>query len=140
MSAYYINQIIDDQGVPRYVGKGKGDRCREHLRLAQRLATGGRASGASYVHVRMAKAMRAGRSFSATIIEADLTEAAAYRREVELIAALGCEHAKTGPLWNLLPGGREIDLDQLAEAMRYSLAACGIGGGLGWDEDFPPIE
>jgi hypothetical protein len=54
MAGYYVYNLIDADGVVRYVGKGTGRRVDSHLGVILALAAGAPATRASKVHRREA--------------------------------------------------------------------------------------
>jgi hypothetical protein len=94
---------ISVDGVVRYIGKGKNDRVKQHLRKARnilRRREAGEKVRASIFYNRLAKGLRGGARIKEEIIEKGMTEAAALKREVEIIASF-----PAGQLWNRNAGG-----------------------------------
>jgi|GEM_PF-6873908 len=82
-AGYYVYNLIDADGVVRYVGKGTGRRVAYHHGVILALAAGAPSMRASKVHRRFAAD---GRSFQAAIVADGLTQAAAFDMEARLIA------------------------------------------------------
>lgn len=96
----YVYAILVD-GIVRYVGKGNGNRTREHLRIVARLVAGQPGGPKEQVvHRRLAKAQMSGCSILIDKVAVGLTDAEAYNVEREVISA-----APKGQLWNLHEGG-----------------------------------
>jgi hypothetical protein len=64
MAGYYVYNLIDADGVMRFVGKGAGRRADTHLGVILALAAGAPTTRASKVHRRFAADIRIGRQFS----------------------------------------------------------------------------
>lgn len=97
----YVYAIAVD-GVVRYIGKGNGNRTKEHLRIVARLAEGlPGGPKEQVVHRRLAKAKKAGSEIAIERISSGLTDSEAYELErVEIAKGMA-----TGELWNLHEGG-----------------------------------
>ncbi|MBR0651592.1 hypothetical protein GXW78_18120 [Roseomonas terrae] len=100
-------------GVPRYVGKGSGRRCWDHLRYAHGL-NAARQAGRSqvvpgYVNPKwqrtVAKRLREGATIEVRILVEGLAAAEANARERQWIRRLGREDLGTGSLLNRSDGG-----------------------------------
>jgi hypothetical protein len=104
MAGYYVYNLIDADGVVRYVGKGTGRRVDFHLGMILALAAGAPATRASKVHRRFATDVQIGRQFRAAIVADGLSQADAYAMEARLIAKHRRE-TEGGTLWNVLAGG-----------------------------------
>lgn len=89
-SIFYVYAYFDKDGVPRYIGKGKGYRIREH-----------RTKTPKY---RLAKAIASGEMFTSRKIAENLSEMEAFDLERRWIAKFGRE-IDGGVLWNLTLGG-----------------------------------
>jgi hypothetical protein len=61
MAGYYVYNLIDADGVVRYVGKGTGRRVDTHLGVILALAAGAPATRASKMHRRFAADIQIGR-------------------------------------------------------------------------------
>lgn len=104
MAEYYVYNLIDADGVVRYVGKGTGRRVDSHLGKIQALVAGASATRASKVHRRFAADAKMGRLMQAVVVAKGLNQAAAYATEASLIAHHRRE-TEGGTLWNVLAGG-----------------------------------
>jgi hypothetical protein len=104
MAGYYVYNLIDADGVVRYVGKGTGRRFNSHLGVILALAAGAPATRASKVHRRFAADIQIGRQFRAAVVADGLSQADAYAMEAHLIAKHRRE-TEGGTLWNVLAGG-----------------------------------
>ena len=94
---YYVYVLFRPwNGSPFYIGKGKGDRWRDHER------DGGRFNRHLANVIRKAK--RLGAEIPKVKIRAGLTEQEAFQTEVTFIAAIG-RQSHGGPLVNLTDGG-----------------------------------
>lgn len=97
MSEYYVYQLARPwNGVPCYIGKGRGKRAKCHAVL-----------GVNHYNDHLASIYRKanGAPVPVTYIAAGLTEDEALALEVELIAAIGRADLKRGPLANWTDGG-----------------------------------
>lgn len=89
----YYDPLFDNE--PMYVGKGKGNRFASHLKrvdchpFTERLAV---------LEMRGVKPKIG--------IYAGMTESAAFQLEAELVSEIGRRNVGTGPLYNLIPGGK----------------------------------
>jgi hypothetical protein len=81
MAGYYVYNLIDADGVVRYVGKGIGRRIDSHLGVILALAAGAPAARASKVHRRFAADIQIGRQFRAAVVADGLSQADAYAME-----------------------------------------------------------
>lgn len=104
MAGYYVYNLIDADGVVRYVGKGTGRRADSHLGVILALAAGAPATRASKVHRRFAADIQIGRQFRVAVVADELSQADAYAMEARLIAKHRRE-TEGGSLWNVLAGG-----------------------------------
>ena len=104
MAGYYVYNLIDADGVVRYVGKGTGRRAESHLGVILALAAGAPTTRASKVHHRFAADIRVGRQFRVAVVADGLSQADAYAMEARLIAKHRRE-TEGGILWNVLAGG-----------------------------------
>ena len=105
MAGYYVYNLIDADGVVRYVGKGTGRRVGSHLGIVLALAAGAPAKRASKVHHRFAADRQIGRQFRAAVVADGLSQADAYALETSLITGHRRE-TEGGTLWNVLAGGK----------------------------------
>ena len=105
MAHYYVYNLIDTDGVVRYVGKGTGRRIYNHLGLAEAIAAGALVARASNVHRRFAAEIRSGRRMRGVIVADGLNQPDAYEEEARLIAHHRRE-TEGGTLWNILAGGQ----------------------------------
>ena len=103
MARYYVYNLIDADGVVRYVGKGIGRRVDSHRGMILALAVGAPATRASKVHRCFAADMKIGRQFRAAVVADGLSQADAYAMEASLIAKYQRE-TEGGILWNVLAG------------------------------------
>ncbi len=104
MAGYYVYNLIDADGVVRYVGKGTGRRADTHLGVILALAAGAPVARASKVHRRFAADIELGRQFQVAVVADGLSQADAYAEETRLIAKHQRE-TEGGTLWNVLAGG-----------------------------------
>jgi hypothetical protein len=104
MAGYYVYNLIDADGVVRYVGKGTGRRVEYHLGVIQALAAGAPVTRGRKVHHRFAADIQIGRQFRAAVVADGLSQADAYPMEAALIAKHRRE-TEGGTLWNVLGGG-----------------------------------
>jgi hypothetical protein len=103
---FYVYQVLVD-GEVRYVGKGCGERAREHERTARRiidLRAAGRTVKTSRFYNRLAKAITSGAAVTVSIVGVWEDEGASIAAERATIAA-----APKGQIWNTLPGGEGFD-------------------------------
>ena len=105
MQAYVYAIIVD--GVTRYIGKGRGGRIKDHLRIARGL-NNGRAYPALRVHRRLAKAIRDGSSVVVKKVLVNLADDEAFELERRAI-----EYADRGNLWNVADGGVGMTSDHM---------------------------
>lgn len=138
-TTFYVYSLKDPRqnpALPFYIGKGTGDRARQHLQ----------SSGRSRKDEVIAEIKSAGRQPLVDILVSDLNETDALRIEAELIAAFGTENTG-GVLTNVVsPTGRpstrkdisipsgaferaQLGLGLLLEAI-YSLAEANEGDGI----------
>ena len=100
----YVYELVDADGVVRYVGKGTGRRSNYHRGVVLSLISGALVKRASKVHCRLAAEMRIGRDFSVAVVADGLSQAESYRIEAKAIAHYRRE-TEGGTLWNVLAGG-----------------------------------
>jgi len=95
---FYVYVIFDLAGVPRYVGKGKGDRWLDHEK-----------KGASHSNPALRslikRAQSQGKELPKFKLREGINEADAYDVEVIFIRMIGRRDLKTGTLYNLNDGG-----------------------------------
>lgn len=101
---YYVYNLIDADGVVRYVGKGTGRRIHNHSSMAEAIAAGALVTRATNVHRRFAAEIRIGRKMRGVIVADELNQVDAYVIEASLIAQHRRE-TEGGTLWNVLAGG-----------------------------------
>lgn len=97
-AVFYVYILFDFAGVPRYVGKGKGNRWLEHEQrrdvrynpFLRSLIKNARADGKELPKIKIRDGLR---------------EDAAFALEIALIKAIGRRDLGTGPLTNLHDGG-----------------------------------
>lgn len=93
---FYVYALFRENGVPFYVGKGKGRRWTDHDAAARKGTKGHKNAIIRDMHARGAELIK-------TKIHEGLTESIAHEYEVALIKAIG--RGKNGPLTNLTEGG-----------------------------------
>ena len=106
-SSYYVYAYIDESGVVRYVGKGKGRRIGHHMQPNRK--------------TRLSQAVASGKKFTFAKLEEDLTESQAFVAEKFHIAAFGRE-IDGGVLWNLTLGGHGVSGFVMPESTRKKLS------------------
>ena len=94
---FYVYVLFDHIGIPRYVGKGKGDRIDHHEKLK------GKHNRMKRAFIRRTLAMIG--EVPKIKVRENLTERDAFDTEIALIAAIGRKDLKTGPLTNMSDGG-----------------------------------
>lgn len=100
----YVYVYRDEAGVIRYVGKGSGARCKDHIALAKAHNQGRRLERISHFTRWLAKCLREGREFSHELVAEGLADEQAFELERKLIA----QHKRVrqgGTLYNTLEGG-----------------------------------
>ncbi len=95
MNHAYVYVVFDRNGIPRYVGKGKGDRYKLHN------------MGWSHNKILAGMIRKAGAEFPVVIIRENLSEEEAFKIEIALIKAIG-RIENGGPLVNLTDGGEGV--------------------------------
>jgi hypothetical protein len=98
---FYVYEIIVD-GVVRYIGKGRGERHKEHLRTAKRILRIRSAGGTfrtSRFYNRLVRSIGLGQSIESKMVSIGLTETQALELEIAEI-----ESRRKG-LWNTFSGG-----------------------------------
>ena len=101
----YLYAILVD-GVPRYIGKGRGGRLRDHVRIARR-ASEANTYRMCKVHRGIRAALEAGCSVVAKKLLVNLTDEVALALERSAIRS-----ALPGTLWNVKDGGSGADLSE----------------------------
>lgn len=104
-----------DDGIPCYVGKGKGERFKGHFKY-----------GRHYNHMLRALIERAGGILPHAIIQFGLTETEAFDLEVQLIGEIG-RRAHGGPLVNMTDGGDGCSGARHSEEWKASMSARNMG-------------
>jgi hypothetical protein len=123
----YVYGYRDAHGILRYIGKGSGSRCTEHISLAKALNDGRRLGRASHFTRWLANCLREGKAFSCEKLLEGLTDEQAFAAEIELIAT----HKRLregGTLYNTLEGGEgftreDAKLISSSEAVRAKKSA-----------------
>jgi len=106
---HYIYVAFYPNGIPCYVGKGKGGRWLHHLTKSH--------------NKRLAGVVRkAGGSIPIIKLRENLTEAEAFEIEIALIAAIGRRDLGTGPLLNLTAGGDGVVGHRRTPAQRKQMS------------------
>lgn len=95
-SDFYVYVLFRENGVPFYIGKGRGNQWAHHERAALRGAKGHKCAIIRAIQARGIEVIKAK-------IHDGLTEGVAHEYEVALIAAVG--RGRIGPLVNLTNGG-----------------------------------
>lgn len=92
---FYVYLLTDENGIPFYVGKGKGNRSRRHFHK----------SHSKFIRRIVEKIKRSGKSPISKIIFESMDEQEIFAKECQLIKSLGRRNNKTGVLANLTDGG-----------------------------------
>jgi hypothetical protein len=114
MSIFYVYEIVVD-GIVRYVGKGKGVRCKQHIGVAgARLVR--RALGEyvkpNHFYDRLEQAIAHTRRIEVRLAFEGLEEADAWQAERDTISFHGrIEFETSGTLWNRSGGGKGVTSD-----------------------------
>lgn len=103
VSDFYVYCYAVD-GTPRYIGKGRGNRIKEHLTRARRHLETGR-TGETHWQRWLMKRLRLGQTVRAAKLATGLTERQALDIERAEIARVGRLVDGTGPLLNDSEGG-----------------------------------
>ncbi len=107
---FYVYVYKNHTGKPLYVGKGRGNRCKEHISLAKAINDGRRLERRTPFTNWLAKQLRDGKDFSCAIIVSGLSEKQAYEAEVAAIKQFGRVKIDAGgTLLNRLKGGDGIN-------------------------------
>ena len=101
----YVYLYRDAHGVPRYIGKGCGDRALSHIGLAAALNQGRRHERATHFTRWLAKCLRECEPFTCETVRDGLLDAQAFKLEQELIAKHKRHREPGGTLYNTLAGG-----------------------------------
>lgn len=111
--SFYIYALFRPSGEIFYIGKGRGNRLHVHGENSR-----------SNLHVAriIAKAGRDGVACSRRILRDELTEEEAFALEREMIASIGREDRKRGPLVNLTDGGEGMSNPCAETRAKLSLA------------------
>jgi hypothetical protein len=88
---FYVYVIFDLKGGPLYVGKGKGERWKNHAKGSHNLALRG--------------VFNASSDLPLVFVRENISEREAFRVEIALIAAIGRLDLSLGPLLNRANGG-----------------------------------
>jgi len=119
MNEFYIYELQYPDGTTFYFGKGKGDRCNNHLResnnqnrLKQNIIN---------------KIRRNGDEPLLTIKESNLIESKAFEIEISLIAHYGRRDIGTGILSNLTDGGEGVSGYKVSKEHRYKNSQARMG-------------
>lgn len=96
---FYVYALFRENGVPFYIGKGRGPRMTGHIRQAQ-------AGHKGYRFNIIRKMLADGHEVPLLKIHEGLTEAVAHEYEIALIKAIGRRPA--GPLVNETDGGQGV--------------------------------
>lgn len=111
---FYVYVIFRPNGIPCYVGKGKGQRADHHARF----------SHSKYLRNIFNKA---GGKLPVVKIREGLTDAEACSTEIAFIAAIGRIDLGTGPLVNLCEGGQGLAGHIKSAETRAKLSAANKG-------------
>lgn len=95
-SCFYVYALFRENGVPFYIGKGKGPRWGSHERDARNGLWGHKSAIIRGMQMRGIEIIK-------VKLHEGLTQAVAYKYEVDLIKAIG--RGTKGPLINLTDGG-----------------------------------
>lgn len=98
-SDFYVYALFDWLGVPRYIGKGKGNRIDHHLKPRSRNRP---------LNAFIKNTLNAIGDIPRSKIRENLTEREALETEIALIAAIGRRSTGTGTLYNLTDGGNGL--------------------------------
>ena len=111
---FYVYAYYDENGVPVYVGKGKGYRINHHACPSRR-------------GVRLTNALLSGQTFTRVKLEEGLTEEDAFTAERRWIASFGREIDGSGSLWNLTLGGDGAAGSVMSDSTKAALRAARFG-------------
>lgn len=96
---FYVYVLFDHEGIPRYVGKGRGNRWDDHGRKKTRNR---------FLNKFIVDTLAALGEIPKVKVRSDLTETDAFEIEAALISAIGRADLRTGPLANLTNGGEGL--------------------------------
>lgn len=109
----FYTYVISINGIPEYVGKGKGPRCYHHFEGKNHFAN----------HLR--KAQRENKNIHIEKIIENITEEEAFIKEKELIAIYGRRDLNNGTLFNKTNGGDGVSGKVYSEEERKILSDSG---------------
>lgn len=112
MIRFYVYVVFRPNGTPCYVGKGKGNRWRDHLR------------GSHNQHLRRIVSA-AGGDVPIIVVRSGLQEPVAFDVERALIKAIG--RGRSGPLVNLTDGGDGMAGHQFSIESRMKMSRSATG-------------
>ena len=96
MDDFYVYVLFDHFGIPRYIGKGRGDRWHHHeVRKSKNYPK----------NAFIRETMRTLGEIPKIKLREHITEREAFETEIALISAIGRLNIRTGPLTNLTDGG-----------------------------------
>lgn len=103
---FYVYGYRDHKGIMRYIGKGRGNRCNDHVSLAKSINEGRRLDRRSPFTNWLAKQIRANKPYTIERLSEGLDEQSAFVLEIATIKALGrLKREIGGVLLNRLEGG-----------------------------------
>lgn len=101
---YYVYLYLKPNGVPFYVGKGKDDRWKDHLREAKKESTGKVDRKTNTIR----KILKQGQEPVIKFVDTNISEEQAFELECFLIDEIGRIDLGTGTLTNLTNGGEGL--------------------------------
>lgn len=113
---YYVYLYFDHHGIPRYVGKGQGDRWRHHEMKGK----------CDNPRLRAA-IQRGGGALPKVKLRENLTHEESATTEIAFIAAIGRCNKKTGPLFNFTDGGEGTAGRIYSKATRKRISRAHMG-------------